>query len=35
MESQRKSLHKIIRRIGDLISIIFVIACIIFANRGF
>lgn len=35
MEEQRKLLHKIIRRMADLVTIVLLLACIVFATRGF
>jgi len=35
MEKQRKLLHKTIRRMADLAIIILLLACIVFATRGF
>lgn len=35
MEKQTKLLHKIIRRFADIITIVLVLICILFANRGF
>lgn len=35
MEEQRKLLHKIIRRLADAVTIVFVLICILFGMRGF
>jgi len=35
IEENKKLLHKTIHRIADLITIAFVLVCILFATRGF
>lgn len=35
MEKQFKLFHNIVRRMGDLIAFLLVLACILFATRGF
>jgi len=34
MEKQWKLIHKIIRRMADIVTIILVLFCILFATRG-